>query len=220
MKTEEEKTKQCTQKLTLTVQCELKWHQGSKFNIQLKPPLWRKKCVEIYREMIRNYWWADMKRKGTNTWLTIRWKLVLFKDGDAKDVLVDVFDVKLTVEVPLGVHGVVDRSGRKDLSSHCHLTVGVTFTWRDEKRRMKEQVEGKEKRVEMRLKKKRKRRENRQRHLVTWVHPCSPLGLAALSSVASKMVTRSLPIPLAFTVRAVYTHTHTHSLINPEISLY
>lgn len=36
--------------------------------------------------------------------------------------------MKLTVEVPLGVESVVERSGREDLSSHGHFTVGVTFT--------------------------------------------------------------------------------------------
>lgn len=62
--------------------------------------------------------------------LTIRRKLVSFKDGDAEDVLVNIFDVKLTVEVPLGVQSVVERPGCKDLSPHGHLTIGVTFTWR------------------------------------------------------------------------------------------
>lgn len=35
--------------------------------------------------------------------------------------------MKLTVEVPLGVQGVVERPGCEDLSSHGHLTVRVTF---------------------------------------------------------------------------------------------
>lgn len=59
--------------------------------------------------------------------LTVGGKLVSLKDSDAEDVLVNVFNVKLAVEVPLGVQSVVERPGRKDLSSHRHLTVRVTF---------------------------------------------------------------------------------------------
>lgn len=44
--------------------------------------------------------------------------------------------MELTVEVPLWVQRVVERPGRKDLVSHGHLTVRVTFTWR----RQKEQI--------------------------------------------------------------------------------
>ena len=42
----------------------------------------------------------------------------------------NISDVKLTVEVPLGVQRVVQRPRREDLSSHGHFTVRVTFTWR------------------------------------------------------------------------------------------
>lgn len=45
----------------------------------------------------------------------IRSKLVSFEDGDAQDVLVKILDVKLTVEVPLGVESVVQRPGSEDL---------------------------------------------------------------------------------------------------------
>lgn len=45
--------------------------------------------------------------------------------------------MKLTVEVPLGIQRVVERPGREDLSSHGHLTVRVTFTWRREEEQVR-----------------------------------------------------------------------------------
>lgn len=62
--------------------------------------------------------------------LTVRRKLVLFVDGDAEDILVKVLDVKLAAEVPLGVQGVVERSGGEGLRSHGHFTVTVTLPCR------------------------------------------------------------------------------------------
>lgn len=62
--------------------------------------------------------------------LTIGGKLGSVRDGDAEDVLVQVFEVKLTREIPLGVQSIVERSGGEDLSSHVHFTVRVTFTCR------------------------------------------------------------------------------------------
>lgn len=62
--------------------------------------------------------------------LTIRGELGSVGDGDAEDVLVQVFQVKLTGEVPLGVQSVVERSGGENLSSHVHFTVRVTLTWK------------------------------------------------------------------------------------------
>lgn len=37
--------------------------------------------------------------------------------------------MKLTVEIPLGVHRVVERPGGEDLIPHCHFAVRVAFTW-------------------------------------------------------------------------------------------
>lgn len=69
-----------------------------------------------------------MRAENTRRWLTVRCEHVSLIDGDAQDVLIHVSDVKLTVKVPLGVHGVVERPGSEDLISHRHFTVGVTFT--------------------------------------------------------------------------------------------
>ena len=98
--------------------------------------------------------------------LTIRWKLVPFKNGDAEDVLVKVFNVKLTVEVPLGVQRVVERPGCEDLSSHGHFAVRVTLTWRTtwrqvsrgRKGRWRKEEEGREKRDEENWKENRKKK--------------------------------------------------------------
>lgn len=51
-----------------------------------------------------------------------------------------------------------------------------------------------------------------KRNPIRRVGPHSPFGLAAFSSVASKMVTRSLPIPVAFTERAASTPTQVRPL--------
>ena len=59
---------------------------------------------------------------------TVGGELVPFEDGDAEDVLVQIFDVELTREVPLRIQGVVQRSGCEGLGSHGHFTVRVTFT--------------------------------------------------------------------------------------------
>lgn len=59
--------------------------------------------------------------------LTIWRKLIFLEDSDAQDVLVEVFDEKLTVEVPLGAQSVADWPRRVALSSHCQLTVRITL---------------------------------------------------------------------------------------------
>lgn len=61
---------------------------------------------------------------------TIWWELVFLEHSDTQDVLVKVLDEELTVEVPLGVESVTDRSGGVALSPHRQLAVWITFTWR------------------------------------------------------------------------------------------
>ena len=61
--------------------------------------------------------------------LTIWWELILLKHSDAQDILVEVFDKKLAVEVPLGVQSVADGPGRVALSPHRQLTVRIILTW-------------------------------------------------------------------------------------------
>lgn len=80
--------------------------------------------------------------------------------------------MKLTVEVPLGVQGVVERSGCEDLSAHRHLTVRVTFTWstdegREVSRGAREEgrEEGEEGRREIVKRRKVKRREGIKKRL-------------------------------------------------------
>lgn len=65
--------------------------------------------------------------------LTVWWELVFLKHSDAQDILVQVLDKELTVEVPLRVQSVVDRSGGVALSPHGQLAVWITLSCKKRK---------------------------------------------------------------------------------------
>lgn len=62
--------------------------------------------------------------------LTVWRELVSFKNGEAEDVLVQVFDKEMTAEVPFGVERVRLMTGRVTLSTHSELTVWVTLPYK------------------------------------------------------------------------------------------
>ncbi len=60
--------------------------------------------------------------------LTIWWKLLPLKNGNTEDILIEVSNVKLTIETPLGVDSVIDGSGSVTLRAHGHFTVWITLS--------------------------------------------------------------------------------------------